>query len=604
MLLPAVWIVALALSAFGWGLGIVSLLKLRCQDRLEQVCVSTTLGVSLLAYSVFALSMAGFLRAPLLFGVVGCGAFIVVLCLRQIIPRGPAFAKSLPSKLLMGALLVCMIANFIGALAPISFIDALAYHVYESREFVRAGRLIELRHTWQSYQPISVEMLYTLGIGLLDDRLPPLIDWALGVLTLASTLLLARRVAGRVAGLIAAAAFYCTAMVAWESTSCFVELGIAAGATLSMHALLRWDETEQLPWLVVAGLAAGFAATCKLTAAQLPVYMGIVLLYLSFARRRSLRRSLGAVGLFGALSLALVVPWYLRSFALTGNPVYPFLPSIFGANGTNHEVQQILAFYGKGKSALDILLAPWYLVSEGGVAENGQFLNPLPFLFAPIVLWRAWKGREQRGLLLLCVLWFLLWLKTAQIARYLVPIQPIACALVADSAVFMLSDNLVRKRLAAAACAVFIGFSGLTAVLYDLQFFKVVFGAESRDEYLTRTSWFFPLYQELGRELPPDANVLTDESPTYYLRVRHERMRNAEFLSGKAHLLSLLRTHHYTHILIHNNADIDEALLTVAPFIKRLWRRHYELPSSRTFGGTIPTSATLYHISVDPEINP
>lgn len=600
IVLPALTMAALAASACGWGLGVTLLLKVSWQDRLEQLCVSTGLGTLLLAFSMFALSLAGHLQRPLLVVLIAGGVVVLALRLRSVVPRGESSPRAWPARLLVFALGACAIANFVGALAPISFIDAMLYHVYEAREFLRAGRLIELRHTWQSYQPISVEMLYTLGLGLLDDRMPPLIDWGLGVLALFSALLLGRRIAGPLGGLIGAATFYCTAMVAWESTSCFVELGIAVGATLATFALLRWNETEERPWLIVAGLMAGFAATCKLTAAQLPVYLTLVLLHLSVVRRRSLRRSLAAAAIFAGISLSLVAPWYLRSYLLTGNPIYPFLPSVFGANPTAHEIQQILAFYGSGKTPLDLLLAPWHLVSRGSLSENGQFLNPLPFLFAPIILWRARKEGPLRSLLIVCVLWFLLWLKTAQIARYLVPVQAIACALVGDAAVFMLSSSALRRRIAAFSCAVFIGFSALTAGFYDSQFLRVVFGVESREAYLARTSWYYTLYQELGRELPRDAYLLTDESPTYYLPLRHDRLRSVDFLGGADHLRALIREHPYTHILVHNGAEIDEVLLGLKPMVERLWRRHYQLVSSRSFGGTIPTSATLYRIAPAP----
>jgi hypothetical protein len=501
---------------------------------------------------------------------------------------------------------ICVVANFIGALAPISFIDALTYHVYESREFLRAGRLVELKHTWQSYQPMSVEMLYTLAMGLLDDRLVPVIDWALGVLTLFATLTLGRRFSGPVGGLIATATFYCTAMVGWESTSCFIELGIAAGAAVALHAILRWNDTNDWAWLLVAGLMAGFAASCKLTAAQLPVYLALALLYLSLTAQRGLGRSLVAAGCFGLTALAMVVPWYVRSFFLTRNPFYPFLPSIFGGNPSSHGIQQIMASYGRGTSTLDLVLAPWFLVSQGGLSENGQFLNPLPFLFAPVILWRVRQNREARAVLAVCVLWFLLWLKTAQIARYLVPIQPLAAILVSDAALFMFASSAVRRRLATVCCALFVGFSSLTAILYDSQFLRVVLGLESREAYLSRSSWFYPLYKDVEKELGGDAHpgpssvyVLTDEGPTYYLSVPHNRLRNTDFALGPEYVWGVLKAGHYTHVLIHNNRDTDALLAGLSPRVVRLWKRLYELPVSRTFGGTLPASATLWKVVPD-----
>lgn len=598
-------VVAIACSAFGWGLTIVTPLRLRFEDRLEQLTVTSALGTTVLSFAVFLLSLIGALGRPYLFALVAVGIGIALLGLRRnaVLPRGASpFPRTLARNLLMAGLGICVVANFAGALAPISFIDALTYHVYEAREYLRAGRLIELKHTWQSYQPISVEMLYTLAMGLLDDRLIPLVDWALGILTLFATLTLGRRFAGPLGGLIAAATFYCTAMVAWESTSCFIELGIAAGGTIALHAILRWTDTDDWSWLVVAGLAAGFAATCKLTAAQLPVYLALALFYLSLVAHRGWGKSLKAVAAFGAIVLAMVVPWYVRSYVLTGNPVYPFLPSVFGANPSNHEIQQILASYGKGRSTLDLVLSPWFLVSQGGLSENGQFLNPLPFLFAPIIFLRARQSREARAVLGVGLLWFCLWLKTAQIARYLIPIQPFAAVLVGDATVFLLASNLLRRRLAISCCIVFIGFSGLTAVLYDSQFVRVVLGFESREAYLARTSWFFDLYQDVARELrgvKPAPYLLTDEGPTYYLDLPHNRLRNADFANGPEGVWAIIQAGRYTHVLVHNNRDIDAVLRRLSPRVVLLWKRQYDLPVSRTFGGTLPAAATLWR--VDPE---
>jgi len=247
-----------------------------------------------------------------------------------------------------------------------------------------------------------------------------------------------------------------------------------------------------------------------------------------------------SIAVLSAVSLALVAPWYLRAWLWTGNPVYPFLPSLFGANNTNGEVQQILAIYGSGRGPGDLLMAPWRLVSHGDRFESGESLNPLPFLLAPVILWRARRPGERQGLLLVAACWFVAWLNTAQIARYLVPIQPIAAALVADALVVLLGSTAFRRRLAVAACVLFAAFGTLATLLYDAQFVPVVMGRETEQAYLGRTSWFYVVHQDLGRELPPGSRVLASEGPTYYLDVPHDRMRRAEFLSGPEHVLQVL----------------------------------------------------------------
>jgi len=605
----AIVIGALGFSAVGWGLTILHALKLKCPERLERITVAAALGTGWLSFSVFVMAATGVLHRPILVILVLIGVGLGGWRFRlSSTPTQIVLGNSTPRNLLVGALVICVVANFIGGLAPISFIDALMYHVFEAREYLRAGRLIELKHTWQSYQPISVEMLYTLALGIFDDRLVPLVDWALGVLALFATLALGRRLAGPQVGLLAAAAFYCTAMVAWESTSCFIELGIAAGGAISLLALLRWNDTDEWAWLVVAGLAAGFAAGCKLTAAQMPLYLSLAILYLSRDSGHSLRRTLISAAAFASISLALVLPWYIRSYLLTGNPFYPFLPSIFGANPSIADIQVILGSYGMGKSTWDLLLSPWLLVSEGARSENGQFLNPLPFLLAPVIVWRAYQERERRTILGFCVLWFLFWLKTAQVARYLVPIQPFATVLAADAAMFLASSSRLRRRLSITCCALFVGFSTLTVVLYNAHFLRVVVGLETREAYLTRTSWFYELYRDVDHELEnyptTRAYVLTDEGPTYYLQTAHNRLRNTDFAQPPADLWAAIVTGQYTHVLIHNNPASDAALARLAPRLIRVWKKHYELPVSRSFGGTTPAFSTFWKVNSTPDSPP
>jgi hypothetical protein len=607
--LLATLIGALGFSAVGWGLTILHALKLKCPERLERITVAAALGTAWLSFSVFVLAATGVLHRPNLVALVLVGVGLGGWRLRlSSAPARILLASSAPRNLLVVVLSICVVANFIGGLAPISFIDALTYHVFEAREFLRAGRLIELKHTWQSYQPMSVEMLYTVALGLFDDRLVPLVDWALGVLALFSTLALGRRLGGPLVGLLAAAIFYCTAMVAWESTSCFIELGIAAGGAVSLLALLRWNDTDERAWLVVAGLAAGFAAACKLTAAQMPLYLSLAILYLSRKSGHSFLRTLFSAAVFALIALAFVLPWYVRSYLLTGNPFYPFLPSIFGANPSIADIQVILASYGVGKSTWDLLLSPWLLVSQGVRSENGQFLNPLPFLLAPVIVWRAYQERERRTILGFCVLWFLFWLKTAQIARYLVPIQPFAAVLAADAAVFLASSSRLRRRLSITCCGLFVGFSTLTVVLYDTQFLRVVLGVETREAYLTRTSWFYALYRDVDHELDNHptqrAYVLTDEGPTYYLQTAHNRLRNTDFAQPSAQLWATIVAGHFSHVLIHNNPASDAALARLAPRLVRVWKKHYELPVSRSFGGTTPAFSTFWRVSSAPDAPP
>jgi hypothetical protein len=322
----------------------------------------------------------------------------------------------------------------------------------------------------------------------------------------------------------------------------------------------------------------------------------MLLVYLSIVRRRPWRATLRAAVLYGVPCAALVLPWYLRSYLLTGNPVYPFLPAIFGANPINDSVKRIMAWFGVGHGVSDLLLAPWHLLSRGDKFENGQFLSPLILLLAPVVIWRARRPGERQGLALVALCWFGTWLATAHIARYLLPIQPLAAVLAADALKDLLASTTFRRRLAVATAAVFIAFGAFTTLLYDAQFVSVVVGRESEDAYLRRTSWFYLAHQDLARELPGSSRVLTDDVPTYYLRIPHQRMAPADYLGGPERLTEVIRAGRFSHVVVHGNAEIIALVSRLAPRVRQVWTRAYEMPQSRSFGGSTPIPVTLYEV--------
>lgn len=593
MLAVGLWL-AVAVSAAGYGLALTRLARLDFASRLERLTVGSALGAGFLAGAVFLLGMAGHLGRPasavlLLPGAV-LGAWLLARPGPPTAPRaGPPWLR----RLLLAALGVCLLANVVGALAPPSFVDALVYHLFGAREYLRRGAVVELPFIWQLYQPTAVEMLYTLGFGLRGADLAALMHAWLGLLGAGGAALLGRRLGGPLAGLVAAAAFYCGAMVAWESTSCFVDLGVAAFGGLSLYAVLRAMDGGGRGWLVTAGLLTGLAASCKLNGALFVAVGSAVALYESLRRGHGLGGSLRAAAAFGAVGLATVLPWYLRAYVLTGNPFYPFAAQVFGDNPDITPVRWVFEHYGMGHSALDLLLAPWRLLTSGARFENGQHLSPLPILLAPLILARAASQGENRSLLGASMLMFVFWLASAHIARYLIPVQVIGAALAADAFARAIEGGALRRWGALAVTLGSIAVGTIDTLAYDRQFLPVVFGRETDDAYLSRTAWFYAVHQQVNREVPASARLLTDLAPTYYLNRPHVRARPEVF--ARADLATMLADGGFTHVLLHANPEA-ERWLSAIPGVKLLWTRDAENAYSRTFGGTVKHRVSLFQV--------
>ena len=605
--LALAWFVAICAAALGYGLTLCRWLRVGFKSALEQIVLCLTLGLGLLSLFVLTVGLSGVLVPAVLMGLVALGVLLVAVQGTRIVRSGQskatlylrALAGSLPRWFQWGLLsgfVVCTVANVVGALAPPSFIDALYYHLLGPKLHAAAGAVVEIPWLWQTYQPVAVEMLYTLGIALDGPGLACLLHTALGLSAAGGAALLAQHVAGPRGGWIAAVLAYGTAMIAWESTSGFVELGVAAFGTLCVYSLLRWRVGGERGWLVLAALMGGFAASCKLPGVLIPLLGGVALVYLGLSANHGFRRTaLSLIG-FGALSLVVVSPWYLRAYAWTGNPVYPFMPSVFGPNAEYGDLWVNLGQYGTGRSLLDLMLAPWRLVTSGDLFERSQFLSPVPLFLAPVIAWRALRQPEIRLLVIFAGLYFLAWFSSAHVARYLVPLAPILAALCAD-ALLALWDTRSRLFRWGAALAFFPALMmGIASTLaYNAPLAKVVVGLESETAYLTRTAWHYELYRRLTAELPPDVRILTSLGGTYYLDRPHVGVKSRAFRQGPVRLAARIQDGGYTHVLVQAG-DEEAAVRECGAQVALVWHHDGVLIQSRSFGGGIPHRVALFRV--------
>jgi hypothetical protein len=137
------------------------------------------------------------------------------------------------------------------------------------------------------------------------------------------------------------------------------------------------------------------------------------------------RRQLSVVALFGAVVLLLAGPFYLYNYTHTGNPVFPFAASVFGAgpwNGADLAYQLTeMRTFGIGHDLAALVRLPWVLTyHQNAFHPEGHFPNLLLFTL-PIIVLFGWRMASARRALAFCLCFGLFWFATMQILRYLVP---------------------------------------------------------------------------------------------------------------------------------------------------------------------------------------
>lgn len=420
---------------------------------------------------------------------------------------------------LLCLLVAYLVLDLLSVSAPISSPDALLYHAADPQLFARAHRIFAVPWNSSSYEPFTVEMLVLDGVMLWNPVQGAFAPLLLALVALAAVMAFAYRIAGRGMALLAGAIFFAQPFMVWESTSVFIESGIALAVALAAWNAARFArDTDRRALdadrraLVLAGVFTGGAAGMK--------YLGLIaalsisaVLAVRLAGRVHARHALA----FAFPAVAVALPWYVKNTVLTGNPFYPHLFGGLNAFAAG-EVANTMQTFGHGHGVVDFALLPATLLVDGKPFDGGQYLSPLFVLFGPLTLFL----RASRAVVLVwcgVLLYVVLWFVTSQQARFLVPLMPVLAVLGARGAFALVREGqLGRLAVVGATGAALVVGLGASAV-YAAQFAPVVFGTQSKQQFLREKVSNYEGVEWLNRTLGKHDRVATDVWALFYLRM-------------------------------------------------------------------------------------
>ena len=185
---------------------------------------------------------------------------------------------------------------------------------------------------------------------------------------------------------------------------------------LSLYRLRKMPEKAYL----LAGIFAGIAVSVKLTAAG-----GAAALFCLACTDKKTRRHLM---LFLAGAVVSALPFYLRIWLDTGNPVYPFLANVFGTSSAVENCHYQLGSARYGMGPLYGTVFGWISVAFAGKIYDGvtsgiQYSVILLIIFCGFYFRRELFRRNHiRNILISLLIMYLFWGMTSQQSRFLFPI--------------------------------------------------------------------------------------------------------------------------------------------------------------------------------------
>lgn len=366
-------------------------------------------------------------------------------------------------------LILQAIFNLIGALGPELSFDALWYHLTLAKLYVNEHRIFHIPGglLYYSAMPRLTEMLYTTALLFRDEILAKLIHWLFGILSAMALFRLLKDYLNNKFSFLGTAISYTLLVVGWQSTTAYVDLTRTFFEILALTYFLRWLE-EKGNWLLKSGLMMGLSLSTKhLGLETLVIFLILIVLF----SKEKLKNFLT----FSIISLTVALPWYLLAFIDTGNPFYPLFSGWF----ETHQIGDWQGFFSS-HNPLSFLVSPWQ-----ATFHLDNLLTPIFLILLPLVLIKIWRqDKITKVTALFFFLGYVLWFLTPPpTARYLLPFLP---ALIFVCLKILASSKKPIQQIAISAIILTCLLNLGSRVMATQKFLPVVFGKETRDEFLSQ----------------------------------------------------------------------------------------------------------------------
>lgn len=420
----------LALLFYATGYLIEALARVEI-PALGRTVMRIAVGSVVWSYLLFGLASIGRFRpaVALPLGLATLAGAAVLAASRGVRPRLRAAPSPALVWMAVPAGVICA-AMFVQALSPEIGYDCATYHLTLPKLYLAHGGFLLVPFNVYSHWPQNVELLYGLAMMLQDYVLAKLVHTLFLGLVLVAVYRIVARHGSPSTALAAGLLVLANDVLLFEAPIAYVDIAFAFYLLVAAACVADYLQTSRISALVLGGCFCGALAGTKLSGFVGIAAVGSMLL-LAERQRFHLRRLASGSLALGAPALLLALPWYVKSFVYTGNPVFPMLYERLGGIEWSPELSRQFFHWqhsiGMGRGLTDYLLLPWRVIAEGdqGYARFDGKIGPFWLAAVPFSIVVARRAHAARPYLVCAAAYCVLWAASSQQMRFLIAVLPL-----------------------------------------------------------------------------------------------------------------------------------------------------------------------------------
>jgi hypothetical protein len=403
----------------------------------KSLCNATSLpialGMGVWALWILLLGVTGLLYKSVLV-ISGIALFAVLRLDRYLLPQkreGGNPPKNPGQAIFIATLAVIALIYFslifASAFAPELSWDSLNVHLPYARDSAVAHRLGFVRNNWSSLMPSLPLMSYITAFLFSNVTLAKIFNVLCYLLGGGILYWFARRWWGTAHAVAACVLFWSCPVALYEATTTMIDLPLTVFSEIAVLSLLEWVRWEKTAFFWLSAISFGLALGCKYHAGfwLLPL-LAVIWWHEAGVRKHNRGHALMLAFRYSIVAFLIFLPWLVRSYIYTGNPVFPVANSIFKSPlfppTMDAAARDVYVNFREGFSLIKMLELPW-AVSFQPASFHGT-LGAIFFIGTLFALLRR-KTPQVRNGLFCALIYFGSWALTAQEIRYLLPLLPL-----------------------------------------------------------------------------------------------------------------------------------------------------------------------------------